>query len=168
MSVTQFHCRAIAAALLGFALFASPLHAQVPGRTSPPPGAVETATEAAVDAVKPRARRAAPRKTAARKASPRNSAKKVRAARGEAVPRNGAIAVTNRRDANLLELTATPQNGGAPIVIARDVAAGARATGKLPPKSGCVFSLSGTFDDESSMEAANMNLCKDGRINLVE
>jgi hypothetical protein len=117
------------------------------------PGAEAAAPDAA--APKPRARKA-------RKAAPK------RAPRGEAVPRNGAIVVTNRRDANLVELTATPQDGRPAITIARDVPAGGRASGKLPPKAGCVFSLSGTFDDESTMEATNLNLCKDGRINLVE
>ena len=88
--------------------------------------------------------------------------------RAEPAPRNGAIVVTNRRDSTLLELIATPQKGGGPIVIARDVGAGAKAVGKLPKNAGCVFSLAGTFDDQSSTDAANVNLCKDGRINLLE
>ena len=93
---------------------------------------------------------------------------KAKKPKAEPATRGGAILVSNQRDSTLLELTATPQNGGAEITIARDVAAGARAAGKLPAKAGCVFNLSGRFEDESSMEAANLNLCKDGRINLVE
>ncbi len=93
---------------------------------------------------------------------------KPKKARAETAPRNGAILVINSRSANLLELTATPEKGGAEITIARDVVAGGRAAGKLPAKAGCVFSLSGRFDDESTLEAAGQNLCKDGRINLVD
>jgi hypothetical protein len=105
---------------------------------------------------------------AARKRVAKKKVAKKKVARAEAGPRNGALVVDNRREATLLELTATPAKGGAAVVIARDVPAGSKASGKLPPKAGCVFNLSGSFDDESSMDAANMNLCKDGRINLVE
>ncbi len=171
MMLNRFRLSALAAlAAIGLtAGFALPAMAQLPGLGAPslPPGATEAATDAVVDAVKSRAGKPAPRKVAAKKTRTRG-AKKTRAARGEPALRGGAIVVTNRRGANLLELTATPTNGGESVVIARDVAPGARATGKLPAKVGCVFSLSGTFDDESSMQAANMNLCKDGRINLVE
>ena len=147
MPIRRFGLAIAVAAIFGL----TGLHSE-PARAQVPDGA-ESAAGDAVKAAKPRARKAA---------------KKPKQPRAEAVPRNGAIVVTNRRDANLLELTATPEKGGAPVVIARDVAAGGKASGKLPPKAGCVFSLSGSFDDESSMEAANMNLCKDGRINLVD
>ena len=111
---------------------------------------------AAEEAAKPAARKPAKRKKVAKKP------------KGEAIPRNGAIIVTNRRDATLVELTATPEKGGNPVVLARDLAAGGKANAKLPAKAGCVFSLSGTFEDESSMDAASINLCRDGRVNLVE
>lgn len=159
MSVPRLRLPALALlSLAGAACLSLPAMAQLPGLGAPalPPGTTESATDAAVDAVKSRARKPAPAPAKGKKA------------RAEAVPRNGALVVTNQRSVNLLELTATPQNGGAAVVISRDLAAGARANGKLPPKAGCVFSLSGTFDDETTMDAANMNLCKDGRINLVE
>jgi hypothetical protein len=82
----------------------------------------------------------------------------------------GKIAIDNRRDAVLVELTLTPAGGkgGAPIVVAHDLAAGQKLLVPLPKKAGCVFTMSGTFDDESTLDVPAQNLCKDGAVNLVE
>ena len=153
MNIRRVSLSALAAVILGVAACVSvPAIAQ-----SQAPATLEApAAEAATDAAKPAARKRVKRKTVAKKP------------KGEVIPRNGAIVVTNRRGANLVELTAMPEKGGNPVVLARDLAAGGKASSKLPAKAGCVFSLSGTFDDDSSMDAANLNLCKDGRVNLVE
>ena len=79
------------------------------------------------------------------------------------------VIVDNRRQATLVELTITSKdrNGGA-AVIARDVSPGGRVNAKLPAKGGCVWDVSGSFDDESTLEVASVNLCKDPRLTLVE
>jgi hypothetical protein len=82
----------------------------------------------------------------------------------------GKIAIDNRRDAVLVELSLTPSGGKstAPIVVAHDLPAGQKIIVPLPKKAGCVFSVSGSFDDESTVDVPPQNLCKDGAINLVE
>ncbi len=155
MNFRRLRLPALVVATLGFgASLSIPAMAQF--QTLGAPAAAQGAVEAATDAAAKPAK-AKPRKAAAKKKP-----------KGEAIPRNGALVITNRRSAGLVELSATPEKGGDPIVLAHDLAAGAKSNTKLPAKSGCVFSLSGTFDDESTLEAANLNLCKDGRVNLVE
>ncbi len=82
----------------------------------------------------------------------------------------GKIQIDNKRLVTLSELTITPAGAapGAPIVVARDLGSGQKILATLPKKAGCVFTLSGSFDDESSLEVPAQNLCKDPTINLVE
>jgi len=86
-----------------------------------------------------------------------------------AKPTSADVLVDNRREATLLELTIKGKSKGSEeITLAKDVAPGAKLTAKLPAKSGCVFDVSGAFDDESVLEVAGVNLCKDKRMTLVE
>ena len=79
------------------------------------------------------------------------------------------VLVDNRREATLLELSLKPKAKGAEdIVLAKDLGPGTKLNAKLPPKSGCVFDVAGSFDDESTLEVAGVNLCKDKRLTLVE
>ena len=87
----------------------------------------------------------------------------------KAKPAAADVLVDNRREATLLELTIKSKAKGAEeIVLARDLGPGAKQTAKLPAKAGCVFDVSGAFDDESVLEVAGVNLCKDKRMTLVE
>ncbi len=79
------------------------------------------------------------------------------------------VLVDNRREATLLELTLKSKAKGAEdVVIAKDLGPGTKLTAKMPAKSGCVFDVAGFFDDESVLEVAGVNLCKDKRLTLVE
>ena len=90
-------------------------------------------------------------------------------AKPAAKPAVADVLVDNRREATLMELTIKSKAKGAEdIVVAKDLAPGAKLTAKLPAKAGCVFDVSGFFDDESVLEAAGVNLCKDKRLTLVE
>ena len=90
-------------------------------------------------------------------------------AKPAAKPAVADVLVDNRREATLMELTIKSKAKGAEdIVVAKDLAPGAKLTAKLPAKSGCVFDVSGFFDDESVLEVAGVNLCKDKRLTLVE
>ena len=90
-------------------------------------------------------------------------------AKPAAKPASADVLVDNRREATLLELTIKGKAKGAEeITLAKDVAPGAKLTAKLPAKAGCVFDVSGAFDDESVLEVAGVNLCKDKRMTLVE
>ena len=103
--------------------------------------------------------------------APAKAAAKPAAAKAAAKPVAGknTILVDNRREATLVELTISSKdrNGGA-AVIARDVSPGGRVNAKLPAKGGCIWDVSGSFDDESTLEVASVNLCKDPRLTLVE
>jgi hypothetical protein len=79
----------------------------------------------------------------------------------------GDVLVDNRREATLLELSLKAK-GADEVVVAKDLGPGAKLTAKLPAKAGCVFDVSGFFDDESVLEVAGVNLCKDKRLTLVE
>ena len=90
-------------------------------------------------------------------------------AKPAAKPAVADVLVDNRREATLMELTIKSKVKGAEdIVVAKDLAPGAKLTAKLPAKAGCVFDVSGFFDDESVLEVAGVNLCKDKRLTLVE
>jgi len=90
-------------------------------------------------------------------------------AKPAAKPAAADVLVDNRREATLLELSIKSKASGAEeIVLAKDLGPGAKLTAKLPAKSGCVFDVSGSFDDESVLEVAGVNLCKDKRMTLVE
>ena len=142
MRVTAFVC---ALALAGFG---APARAQAP--------AEQPTTQA-------------PAAAPAKPAKAKRKTKAARTAKGETPMRGGALLIVNQRDATLVELTATPKGRkGESQVIASDVAAGGEAKGRLDRKAGCLFDLSGTFSDESTMEASGLDLCKDGRIKLVE
>jgi len=79
------------------------------------------------------------------------------------------VLVDNRREATLLELTLKSRAKGAEdIVLAKDLGPGTKLTAKMPAKAGCVFDVAGSFDDESVLEVAGVNLCKDKRLTLVE
>ena len=90
-------------------------------------------------------------------------------AKPAAKPAVADVLVDNRREATLMELTLKSKAKGAEeVVVAKDLAPGAKLTAKLPAKAGCVFDVSGFFDDESVLEVAGVNLCKDKRLTLVE
>ena len=79
------------------------------------------------------------------------------------------VLVDNRREATLLELTLKSKAKGAEeIVLAKDLGPGTKLSAKLPAKAGCVFDVAGSFDDESVLAVAGVNLCKDKRLTLVE
>ena len=80
------------------------------------------------------------------------------------------ININNKRGATLVELTVTSKaNANAnPQLIAAGLLSGKKKTSNLAKKGGCLYDVSGTFDDESTIEVAGMDLCKDTTINLVE
>jgi hypothetical protein len=89
--------------------------------------------------------------------------------RKPAAPKVLQVQILNQRDVTLVELAVLGRTKGATTtVIASSVSPGGRMIGKIPAKQGCVFSVSGSFDDESTVEVPAVNLCKDPRITLVE
>jgi hypothetical protein len=107
---------------------------------------------------------AAPQEGAAAAPAPR----KPQARKRKPAPKVLQVHVLNRRDATLVELAIVGPKDSQPTVIASGVGPGGQMTGRIPRTRGCVFTISGSFDDESTVEVASVDLCKDPRITLVE
>jgi len=111
---------------------------------------------------------AAPAKAPAKKkvAKPKKKAPKEKTVGN---PGPGQVLVVNQRAVRLRQLTLTsttaPDKSG---IVAKDLAPGAKAIGKVPPKAGCDFSASGEFDDGTTLEIEAVSVCKDRTLNLVE
>ena len=80
------------------------------------------------------------------------------------------VNVINKRDATLVELSVVSQTAknAAPQIVAHDLASGKRVTTALAKRGGCIYSVNGTFDDQSTVEISALDLCKDNNLNLVE
>ena len=84
-------------------------------------------------------------------------------------PKALQVQVLNQRDATLVEVAVIGRVKNArTLVLASDLAPGGRKAIKIPANQGCLFSVTGSFDDESTIDVPVVNLCKDPRITLVE
>jgi hypothetical protein len=80
------------------------------------------------------------------------------------------VNVINNREATLIELSLTSMatRDAKPQIVAHDLVGGKKTTATLAKKGGCVYSVNGTFDDQSTVELSALDLCKDNNLNLVE
>gem|GEM_PF-4360115 len=79
------------------------------------------------------------------------------------------VLVINQRDATLVDLSILGRVKNArTVLIASGVGPGGKKAAKVPANQSCLFSVSGSFDDESTVDVPTVNLCKDPRITLVE
>lgn len=78
------------------------------------------------------------------------------------------VVVTNNRSTGLVELAAAPAGGPESKKILSKLAAGKKATLHLPKSKGCLYDLHGSYEDGTSTDMSSVDLCKDGKINLVE
>ena len=84
-------------------------------------------------------------------------------------PKALQVQVLNQRDATLVEIAVIGRTKNAKtLVLASSIGPGGRKVSKIPANQGCVFSVTGTFDDDSTLDVPVVNLCKDPRITLVE
>lgn len=83
------------------------------------------------------------------------------------------LRIENKRDVALTELTIVAKDGakdgGAQqsYVLARDLPAG-RVINSAVPANKCLFDVKGTFADQSTLAADDMNLCAQNTIRLVK
>ena len=80
------------------------------------------------------------------------------------------INVINDRDATLVELsvTSTTAKDAKPQVVAHDLKSGQKVSAPLAKNGGCIYDVSGNFDDQSTVEQSAVDFCKDANLNLVE
>ena len=79
------------------------------------------------------------------------------------------LRIENKRNVALKELTIVPKAGdGSPsIVLAQNIEARRTTTGRVPAGN-CLFDVKGTFADNTTLAADDMNLCAQNIIRLVE
>ena len=156
---------AIGLTTLAALTFAAKAQVPVPGIggfTTAAPAASAAAVDAAQDAAA-----AATQPAAKKKPKPKPKKKKAAAAPTKAGP--GQVLVVNQRAVALTSLTLTSlKTPDKSAVIARDLAPGGKTIAKVPPKTGCDFSIAGEFEDGSSIEIDKVDVCKDRSLNLVE
>ena len=77
------------------------------------------------------------------------------------------VTVVNQRSIGLAELVAAP--AGSPEVrkIVENLGPGRKTIVKLP-RGDCVFDLHGIYSDGATAKLSAFDLCKNGRINLVQ
>ena len=141
-------------------------NAQVP---VPGIGGFTTTAPAAGAAAVDTARDAAAATQPASKKKPKAKPKKKKSAAAPTKAGPGQVLVVNQRGVGLTSLTLTSlKTPDKSAVIARDLAPGGKTIAKVPPKTGCDFSIAGEFEDGSSIEIDKVDVCKDRSLNLVE
>jgi hypothetical protein len=143
--VNLMNIRTLAAALAGAALFgitAAPTLAQTSAPGAAPPSADAQATPA-----KPKPKPKA-------KTSP-----------GTTIV---AVAVTNLRNADLVQLQAAEPGTANWKKVLGAVKSGKQALAKLPQASDCHVDLHGTFADGQSMDASGIDVCAEKTLNLTD
>ena len=79
------------------------------------------------------------------------------------------LRIENKRAVALTELTITAKDGptSQTYVLTKDLPAGRVRNSAVPAKS-CLFDVKGTFADQSTIAADDMNLCAQKTIRLVK
>lgn len=80
-----------------------------------------------------------------------------------------SLRIENNRDVALSELKITAKEGTEPAtyVLASDLGAGERTQRNVPRES-CLYDVRGTFSDNSTIAADDMDLCRQHTIRLVK
>lgn len=80
-----------------------------------------------------------------------------------------SLRIENKRAVALNELKIVHKDGAKSqsFVLASDVAANGRVRAKVPAGK-CLFDVIGTFEDQSSLHAMDMDLCRQNTIRLVK
>jgi hypothetical protein len=154
---------AIGLTTLAALTFSAAAQVPVPGMgtfTTTAPAVGAAAVDAAQDAAAAAAQPAAKKK-------PKPKKKKPAAAPTKAGP--GQVLVVNQRAVSLTSLTLTSiKTPDKSVAIAKGLAAGGKVVAKVPPKTGCEFSIAGEFEDGSTIDVASVDVCKERTLNLVE
>jgi hypothetical protein len=78
------------------------------------------------------------------------------------------VSVTNSRKADLVQLQAAESGSVAWKKVLGPLKAGAHATAMLPRQFNCRVDLHGTFADGQSMDATDVEVCREKTLNLTE
>ena len=112
-----------------------------------------------------------PADTAAAPAAPAPKPIAKKKPRKPAVPKQASrVNVANKRAATLVQLSLVSQSAknAKPQIVAHDLPSGNKVVAPLAKNGGCIYSVSGAFDDQSTIELSAVDLCKDNNLNLIE
>jgi len=79
-----------------------------------------------------------------------------------------SVTVTNHRKATVSELDLAPAGSPAFKPLLRKLGAGKSTVVVLPRDDNCTFDLYAKYDDGETTSMSGLDLCVDGKINLVE
>jgi hypothetical protein len=77
-----------------------------------------------------------------------------------------AVVITNAREVPATDI-AIGANGKT-VRLAKPLAPKAKATLKLPKMTGCMVAVAATFEDESTAELPELDVCRDGSLRLTD
>lgn len=77
-----------------------------------------------------------------------------------------AVVITNAREVAATDISV--EAGGQTVRLAKPLAPKAKATLKLPKMSGCVVAVAAAFEDESTAELPELDVCKDKTVRFTD
>ena len=77
-----------------------------------------------------------------------------------------AVLVTNSREVAVTDMAI--EAGGQTVRLAKPLAPKAKATLKLPKMSGCIVAVAATFEDESTADLSELDVCKDRNVRFTD
>jgi hypothetical protein len=102
-------------------------------------------------------------------APPKNNASKATAKPNKPQAQSGlALTIVNQRAVDLSELDIARAGSPAFKTIVRKLGRGQKAVVKFQNGEDCVFDVHLRYDDGALNDLTNIDLCKDGKINLVD
>jgi hypothetical protein len=76
------------------------------------------------------------------------------------------VHITNTRDITVTDISVDA--GGQTVRLAKPLAPKGKTTLKLPKMSGCIVAVAATFEDESTAELPELDICKDKTVRFTD
>jgi len=77
-----------------------------------------------------------------------------------------AVLISNAREVAVTDIAV--EADGQTVRLAKPLAPKAKATLKLPKMSGCIVAVAATFEDESTAELPELDVCKDKTVRFTD
>jgi hypothetical protein len=77
-----------------------------------------------------------------------------------------AVLITNSREVAVTDIAV--EAGGQTVRLAKPLAPKAKTTLKLPKMSGCIVTVAATFEDESTADLSEFDVCKDKTVRFTD
>jgi len=77
-----------------------------------------------------------------------------------------AVLITNAREVAVTDFIV--EAGGQTVRLAKPLAPKGKTTLKLPKMSGCIVAVAATFEDESTADLSELDVCKDKTVRFTD